>query len=157
MLNIRLGMTEKTNFSMSGTFDWSFENHWLHDELVRAAIKDIDKSEVIGDRVIDSPVLGTISHRELSGGVKTVILTLFQPEDEYNGSGCGDNCNKWFLEVAKRHDIHLAYGHMTKYPEPFEIRIVNSGKIVTTDNEFLEEYIRLQNGDGSYKGEDMEI
>ena len=121
MLNIRFGITSETNFRMSSTFDWTFKNHWLKSDLVREAIKSIDKSEVIGDRVIDSPILGTISHRELSGGVKTVILTLFKPDMEYNGSGCGDNCNKWFLEVAKHHETYLAYGHIPIYPEPFEI------------------------------------
>ena len=157
MLNMRFGKTVKTNFKMSSTFDWSFENLWMKDELVRAAIRDIDKSEVIGDRVIDSPVLGTISHKDLSGGVKTVILTLFKPEMEYNGSGCGDNCNKWFLEVAKRHDIYLAYGHIPRYPEPFEIRIVNNGVIVTTHNDLVDIYIALNRYDGTYIGEDAGI
>ena len=40
-------------------------------------IKDIDKSDVACARVIDSPVLGSISVKELSGGVKTLILMLF--------------------------------------------------------------------------------
>ena len=40
-------------------------------------IKDVDKSNVIGPRVIDSPVLGGISPRELSGGVKTLLQMPF--------------------------------------------------------------------------------
>ncbi len=37
-------------------------------------IKDVDKSTVIAPRIIESPVLGAITPRELSGGVKTLIL-----------------------------------------------------------------------------------
>ena len=158
MLHIRFGMTEKTDFRMSATFDWSFENHWLRDDLAKEAIKDIDKSEVIGGRVIDSPAFGClISPMELSGGVKTVILTIFRPNNEYNGSGCGDNCNKWFLEAAKRHNTYLAYGHIPRYPEPFEIKIINSGVVVNTHNELVDEYIRLKTPEGGFLGEDAEI
>ena len=42
-------------------------------------IKDVDKSDVIGPQVIDSPVLGGISPRELSGGVKTLIDIYKRP------------------------------------------------------------------------------
>jgi len=39
-------------------------------------IKDVDKSDVVGSRVIDSPVLGSISVRDISGGVKTLIQRI---------------------------------------------------------------------------------
>ena len=37
-------------------------------------IRDIDKSTVISAHVIESPVLGGITPKDLSGGVKTLIL-----------------------------------------------------------------------------------
>ena len=40
-------------------------------------IRDVDKSDVVSAHLIESPVLGTISPKELSGGVKTVLLMLF--------------------------------------------------------------------------------
>ena len=43
-------------------------------------LKDMDQSEIIGPRVIDSPVLGGISPRELSGGVKTLIAMYKMPD-----------------------------------------------------------------------------
>jgi hypothetical protein len=36
-------------------------------------ILDVDKSVVVSSHLIDSPVLGPISPKELSGGVKTLI------------------------------------------------------------------------------------
>lgn len=40
-------------------------------------IKDDHKSDVVGPHLIESPVLGPISPKELSGGVKTLILMAF--------------------------------------------------------------------------------
>lgn len=63
-------------------------------------IRDVDRSEVIGSGVIDSPVLDGISPRELSGGVKTLIAIYKKPERIFNASACGDNCAKWLLVSA---------------------------------------------------------
>lgn len=63
-------------------------------------IRDVDRSEVIGPRVIDSPVLDGISPRELSGGVKTLIAICKKPDVVFNASACGDNCAKWLLVSA---------------------------------------------------------
>ena len=52
-------------------------------------IKDIDKSDVISSRAINSPVLGSISTKELSGGVKTLILMMFDDSGKiFNASAC---------------------------------------------------------------------
>lgn len=40
-------------------------------------IKDVDRSDVIGTHLIESPVLGPISTKDISGGVKTLILMDF--------------------------------------------------------------------------------
>ena len=39
-------------------FKNTFEDEWITDELSKKMIKDIDKSTVICERVIESPVLG---------------------------------------------------------------------------------------------------
>lgn len=49
--------------------------------------------------MIDSPVLGPISTKELSGGVKPLTLMAFDESGKvFNASACGDNCAKWILE-----------------------------------------------------------
>lgn len=47
-------------------------------------IRDIDKSDVIGVHLIESPVLGPISPKDLSGGVKTLMLMAFADQEKYS-------------------------------------------------------------------------
>ena len=55
-------------------------------------IRDIDKSEVISSHLIDSRILESISTKELSGGVKTLILMEHDISGKiFNVSVCGDN------------------------------------------------------------------
>ncbi len=64
-------------------------------------ILDVDRSTVLEPRLIDSPVLGAISPRELSGGVKTLILMAKDDTGKvFNTSACGDNCARWILEMT---------------------------------------------------------
>ena len=50
-------------------------------------IQDVDHCTVISSNVIDSPILGAITPRELSGGVKVLILMLKDDSFIYNMSG----------------------------------------------------------------------
>ena len=77
MLNIYLGKMEEAIYYPPVYFDNRYEDEWITEELSVQMIKDVDKSVVISSRLIDSPVLGPISTRELSGGVKTLILMAF--------------------------------------------------------------------------------
>ena len=72
MLNIYLGDYENEIYNPPLYFINQYEDEWLETELAKKMIKDVDKSEVIGPYLIQSPVLAPISPRELSGGVKTL-------------------------------------------------------------------------------------
>jgi len=101
-------------------------------------IKDVDRSIVIGPRVIDSPVLGGISPRELSGGVKTLILIYKVPEKIFNASVCGDNCAKWILRLGEMQDVTINLRHLMDFGEGrFELKILNTGQIVHSMDELL--------------------
>ena len=50
-------------------------------------IQDVDHCTVISSHIIDSPILGAITPRELSGGVKVLILMLKDDSFIYNMSG----------------------------------------------------------------------
>ena len=81
--------------------------------------------------LIDSPVLGKIPPTMLSGGTKTLLLMLNEPEKVFNASTCGDNCAKWILEIAKRQDLTINLGHLMDFGSGyFEIEILNTGQIV---------------------------
>ncbi len=74
MLKIYLGNMEKAIYHPPTYFD----NEWITKELSIRMIKEVDKSDVINSSLIQSPVLGTISAKELSGSVKTLMLMAFK-------------------------------------------------------------------------------
>ena len=120
-------------------FDNRYEDEWITEKLSVQMIKDVDKSVVISSRLIDSPVLGPISTRELSGGVKTLILMAFDDSGKiFNASACGDNCAKWILKIGESKDLTINLRHiMNLGDENFQARILNTGEIVHNMEEFV--------------------
>lgn len=120
-------------------FDNQYKDEWITNELSVKMIKDVDRSSVIGERLIDSPVLGPISTKELSGGVKTLILMAFDDTGKvFNASACGDNCAKWILEIGKLKDLTINLRHIMEFgDEEFEIRILNTGETIHNMLEFI--------------------
>lgn len=86
-------------------FDNVYEDEWLEDDFVKEMIRDVDHSEVLTPHIIESPVLGAITPKELSGGVKVLILMLKDDSFIYNMSNCGNNCAKWVLKIAEKKDL----------------------------------------------------
>ena len=68
-------------------FDNVYEDEWIEDSFVKEMIQDVDHCTVISSHVIDSPILRAITPRELSGGVKVLILMLKDDSFIYNMSG----------------------------------------------------------------------
>ena len=120
-------------------FKNSYEPEWLTSDLAKEMIRDIDKSEVLSGECIQSPVLGQIPPERLSGGVKTLLLILNEPDKIFNASTCGDNCAKWILEIGKRQDVTINLRHMMSFgtDTKFDIRIRNSGEIVHSMKELF--------------------
>lgn len=118
MLYITLGETDDMIFDTKVYFNFNYDKQWLNDDLVKDMIMDIDKSEVISPDYIESPELGQITPRELSGGVKTLILMLKEPEIITYASNCGNNCAKWILAIAEKQDIHIGLGYIMNFGNP---------------------------------------
>ena len=74
MLKIYLGNMEKAIYHPPTYFDNRYEDEWITNELSIRMIKAVDKSDVISSHLIQSPILGPISTKELSGSVKTLML-----------------------------------------------------------------------------------
>ena len=108
-------------------------------ELAKKIIKDVDDSDVLSGECIKSPVLGQIPPERLSGGVKTLLLMLNEPDKIFNASTCGDNCAKWILEIGKQKDLTINLRHMMSFEKDteFEIRIENGGEIVHSMKELI--------------------
>ena len=141
MLNIIFGDTKNSIYHPPTYFDNVYYDEWITDPFSVQMIKDIDKSDVLGPRVISSPVLGSISVRELSGGVKTLMLMRFDESGKiFNASACGDNCAKWIYEISKIKDLTINLHHIMDFSacKDFEANILNVNKRVNSYKEYLD-------------------
>ena len=138
MLSVYYGDMPEAIYNPALFFKNSYSDDWITDELSKEMIRDVDKSEVIGPRIIDSPVLGGITPRELSGGVKTLICIYKRPDRVFNASACGDNCAKWLLEIGERQDITINLRHLMDFGEKeFTIKVLNTDQTVHNMDELL--------------------
>ena len=138
MLNIFYGDMPGAVFNTAAYFKYDYEDSWIVDPFVKKMIFDVDRSAVIDSGVIDSPVLGKIPPTGLSGGVKTLILVKFNKEKVFNASTCGDNCAKWFLEIARDEERTINLRHLMDFGDgPFTIRILNTNEIVHSKRELV--------------------
>ena len=138
MLNIYYGRMPEAIFNTAVYFKNVYEDSWITDFFAKEMILDVDKSVVLGEAVIDSPVLGKISPLGLSGGVKTLILIKNEPQNIFNASTCGDNCAKWILKIAEKQDITSNLRHLMDFgDEKFDICILNTNQIVHSMKELV--------------------
>ena len=121
-------------------FDNVYEDEWIEDSFVKEMIQDVDHCTVISSHVIDSPILGAITPRELSGGVKVLILMLKDDSFIYNMSNCGDNCAKWILQLGKQGKLVINLRHLMDFGSgEFKIKVLNTGRIVRNMKELVAE------------------
>lgn len=147
MLRIIFGDIENTIDTPAIYFNNQYDDEWITDTFSKEIIRDVDKSEVIGAHLINSPVLGPISPDKLSGGVKTLMLFKFDESGRiFNASACGDNCAKWIVEIAKTKELRINLHHIMNFDHiaDFKAIIENTGKCVTNYEEYLDEAIDIQ-------------
>ncbi len=147
MLNIVFGDVDNSIYHPPTYFDNMYLDEWITDPFSVQMIKDIDKSDVISAHVIDSPFLGSISTKELSGGVKTLILMMFDDSGKiFNASACGDNCAKWIFEISKKKDLTINLHHLMDFSQcdGFEANIINVNKKVNSYREYLDEAFMIE-------------
>lgn len=139
MLTVIFGNASNSIYNTSVYFKNTYEPEWLESRLAKEIIKDIDKSEVLSGECISSPVLGQIPPERLSGGTKTLLLMLNEPDKIFNASTCGDNCAKWILEIGKQKDITINLRHLMGFGKntEFELKIKNGGETVHSMEELI--------------------
>lgn len=139
MLSVYLGQMEQAVYHPPTYFDNQYEDEWITDPLSIEMIKDIDHSDVISAHLIESPVLGPISVKEISGGVKTLILMAFDTSGKvFNASVCGDNCARWILKLGQEKDLTINLRHIMNFgDEGFEIKILNTQETVHDMKQFV--------------------
>ena len=140
MLNIYFGDMPEAIYNTAVFFKNTYKDSWIASPLAAEMIADVDRSRVVTPQIIESPVLGMITPLQLSGGVKTLLLIANDKSGKhvFNASTCGDNCAKWILRLAQSRKVVINLRHLMDFgPEPFKIRILNSGKIVHNMREYV--------------------
>lgn len=138
MLNVYFGDMPGAIFNTAVYFKNTYRDSWITNPLSVQMIKDVDKSDVVSESVIESPVLGSITPLALSGGVKTLMLVNFDRKHVFNVSTCGDNCAKWLFKIAEKRKVVINLHHVMDFGKgPFKIKVLNNGKIVKNMDELL--------------------
>ena len=78
MLYVTFKQPENFNRDVDVYFNNRYENEWLEDPVVKQIVRDIDHSEILSNRAVESAVLGIIPITRISGGAKALILMLKQ-------------------------------------------------------------------------------
>lgn len=105
---------------------------------VQRITMSVDKGVVLGLNAIETKILGIIPPEKLSSGTKTLLLLLFDAENVYNATNCGDNCAYWILRISKRHDITINLHHLMNFGNgKFTARIGNTGELVHSMDELV--------------------
>ena len=140
MLSVFFGEMPEAVYNTSVYFQNQYKDSWITKPLSREMILDIDKSEVVSENLIQSPVLGAISPGQLSGGVKTLILMANDKSHVFNASTCGDNCAKWILRLGTKEKLVINLRHLMDFGSgEFKIKVLNTGKIVKNMSELVAE------------------
>ena len=110
MLTIHYGPVEGELIAISSYFDEVFESEWIGSDISRRIIEVVDRSKVIRPRIIESPILGDITPRELSGGAKGLILMAHDDDmlgTYFYGGQFGDNTLPFIITAVKPRALAL--------------------------------------------------
>lgn len=131
LLRVYFGDMPEAVYNTAVFFKNSYIDEWFEDPFVQRMVKGVDGATVLGNRLVQSKVMGLIPPTDLSGGVKTLILIYKMPERVFNASTCGDNCARWILQMAKKQDVAINLRHIMDFGNgKFDMEILNTGQKV---------------------------
>ena len=131
MLSIYFGHKPEAIYDTNMYFNNTYKDGWITKALSKEMIQDVDQSEVIDEKTIQSPIFGKMSPKKLSGGTKTLLLIANDKNQIFNASTCGDNCAKWILKIAEERKVEINLYHLMDFGKgDFKIKVLNTGKIV---------------------------
>ena len=138
MLHIFFGDMPEAIYNTSVYFRNTYKDSWITKKLSVEMIRDIDKSIVVNETTIESPIFGMMSPTQLSGGTKALLLIANDKKHVFNASNCGDNCAKWLLKIAEKDKIVVNLRHLMDFGDAeFKIMIENTGKLVRNMRELV--------------------
>lgn len=141
MVKVYFELPEDEIISTSRYFNNSYTDEWL-DGWAKRVIHEVDRSNLISPGLVDSPVLGPITIREISGGAKALITMNADSSVISNANSCGENCAGLLAELSKQKNfsIYLAYP-MNFGSHTFDMEIMRTGNKCHNADEFEKEYL----------------
>ena len=143
MLHIYVKEPEGLIKNIDSWFNRNKTKDWFNRQDVKDIIYKIDKTKAIKDEYLESPVFGGMSPDRLSSGCKALILMLVQDRPVY-ATRCGDNCIESIVDIAKTKDLYICLHHPMKFPKDIEAYMEDTSKIVSTREEYLDEYYKAR-------------
>ena len=153
MLRVNFGACKNEVYNTEMFYENQYDKNWVMDEFAKRVIADIDDSAVLEPDVIQNDIFGTFGSKDLSAGVKTLLLIRNLPNRIFNISNCGDNCAKYILELASERDIKVTLHHAMDFGDDFELKVINEGrrKIISDKKDYLllaHHYLRREANEG---------
>lgn len=140
MLNIHFGEFPEAVYDTNVYFNNTYKDDWITNPLSKEIIQSVDRSVVVDEKTIESPIFGRMSPKKLSGGTKTLLLIANDKNNIFNASTCGDNCAEWILKIAEKRKVEINLYHLMDFGnKAFKIKVLNTGKIVTNMAELVME------------------
>ena len=129
MVTVYFELPDEEIISTSKYFNNSYTDEWL-DDWAERVIREIDKSELVSEGMVKSPVLGPITIREISGGAKALITMNSDNTVISNANSCGDNCAPLLAELSTKKDFSIYLSYPMKFGNlTFDMKIARTGKI----------------------------
>jgi hypothetical protein len=146
MLSVYVGYLDDSIWNTSNYFDAWFDRSNLLKPFARKVIKEIDKSEVISEYNILSPIFGSMPTQMLSGGTKTLLIIKYN-NAVVNLEHLGENCYQYLIDIAREQDVLICVegiNDLFNDTDADEIRIENTGQITRSKMEYLEALMDLR-------------
>lgn len=125
-------------YAYGGVLDVLGRPDYYESKFARRAVREVDGSELISPYNVISPVLGSISTRQLSGGVKMLILLYSVSNMTGNGAGMGGNCYPLLFEMADKKDVFIRTPYIDDIPKGLQVSAycINNRKVISTSDEY---------------------
>lgn len=146
MLSIIFGYPHNAVMSVDDCLGKEIPFSFIQSDFAKRVIKEIDKSEVMDNGMINSSALGIIPPSVLSGGAKALFM-LHELEDIIMPINfMGDNCLVFLKEILEFKSITICMGYLNDLFDYGinEMFIVNSNKIVRDGKSFAYEFLTAE-------------
>ena len=129
-----------------GWFDNQLPDEYYVTDFSKRVIKLIDKSDVINENMVESPVLGCIPMTSISSGAKGLILYRYT-DKIVNLVSMGDNCIPILLDTLKeKGTLTVSTERLVDFYDfdyVGEINILNDNSVVYNAKELFKKYMKF--------------